>query len=124
MNIRLLPKVFPRSAEDRQAKFERSLIQREAEIGGKLFGPVPKGHKRQFFCLDEHTWIWHEEWTANGKRHSVVTRYDVRPNGVIKSQNGHVNQRLTPAEARHLYRAAELYQEQVDADYRQLLKIA
>ena len=32
---------------------ERELLQLESEIGSKLFGDVPTGHRREFFCLDE-----------------------------------------------------------------------
>ena len=39
---------------------ERELITLESEIGAELFGPVEKGRHREFFCLDEKTWIWHE----------------------------------------------------------------
>lgn len=121
----LLPKISPRSEEQRRADFERSLIRREAEIGGKLFGPVPKGRKRSFFCLDEHTWIWHEEWTVKGKRQAVTTRYDVRTNGIIKSQDGlNSNQLLSKQEARHLYQAVTLYQQRVDAEYQRMLQTA
>jgi hypothetical protein len=93
-----------------------------AKIGGELFGVVPEGHRREFFCLDERTWIWHEEWLdASGQRHIVTTRYDVRPDGVLKSQGGQTYQRLTKAEARNLYRATELYYERVKAEYSRLL---
>ena len=40
---------------------ERQLIELESEIGRELFGPIPAGHQRDFFCLDAHTWVWHEE---------------------------------------------------------------
>ncbi|MGC1177094.1 MAG: hypothetical protein WA843_03410 [Candidatus Saccharimonadales bacterium] len=122
--MKLLPKIFPRSDDDQQADLERSLIRHEAELGGKLFGPIPKGHHRQFFCLDEHTWVWHEEWTENGERKVVTTRYTVRPNGILKSQGGEAYQRLTRAEARNLSRAAELYQQQVGAEYQRMLQAA
>jgi hypothetical protein len=122
--INLIPKIFPRSDEDRQATFEKQLIQAEAKIGGKLFGPIPKGHKRQFFCLDEHTWIWHEEWTENGQIKAITTRYDVRPTGVIKSQNGQVNQRLSINEARNLSKAVNLYYKHVSANYERMLSTA
>lgn len=121
MNI--IPKVFPRTAEERQAELERRLIRNEAKMGGQLFGPVPSGHTRQFFCLDEHTWIWHEEWTANGKHHAVTTRYEVRPNGVMKIQNGRTSY-LSDDEARHLYRAAELYRKKAAADYQMKMSVA
>lgn len=121
----LLPKILPHNDEQRRADLERSLIRREAAIGGQLFGPVPKGHKRSFFCLDEHTWIWHEEWTVKGQRKAVTTRYDVRPDGVIKSQDGVAsNQLVVGNEARNLYNAVMLYQRRVDAEYQRLLQIA
>ena len=47
---------------------ERELLTLESEIGGKLFGPVPAGHRREFFCLDEKTWIWYEEWRDETKK--------------------------------------------------------
>jgi hypothetical protein len=122
--INLLPKLLPRTDEQREADFDRQLIRAEAKIGGKLFGPVPKGHDRQFFCLDEHTWIWHEEWTENGQIKAITTRYDVRPSGVIKSQNGQVNQRLSLTEARNLYVAIGLYYKHVSAQYERMLATA
>ena len=104
---------------------ERELIRREAEIGGQLFGAIPKGHRREFFCLDEHTWVWHEEWLdAAGQRHTITTRYDVRPSGVIKAQDGQGHQRLSKSEARNLYRATELYRQRVGAEYQQMLQTA
>ncbi len=38
--------------EDRDTKLYNDLIRHEAKIGGTIFGPVPKGHRREFFCLD------------------------------------------------------------------------
>lgn len=123
--MNLLPKFTPRTDEQRRADFERTLLRREAVIGGKLFGPLPKGHDRQFFCLDEHTWIWHETWKdAKGQQHGITTKYEIRPSGVIKSQDGQPYQRLSLDEARNLYRAVELYQKRVDADYLQMLQAA
>lgn len=118
MNFPLMPKILFRNEDQRRAEFERSLIREEAKIGGQLFGPVPKGHQRQFFCLDEHTWIWHEEWVQNGQRRVITTRYDVRPNGIIKSQDGQPNRLVSDDEALNLYEAAKLYQQKVHAGYK------
>ncbi len=119
----LLPKFSPRSAVQRKATLEQAMLRREAAIGGALFGPLAKGHARQFFCLDKHTWIWHETWKdKQNQQNAVTTRYVVRPNGVIKSQNGKAYQAVTLDEARNLYRAVELYQQRVDADYQQMLQ--
>ncbi len=106
--------------KDRRAKLEQDLIRREAEIGGELFGPLPAGHKRRFFCLDEYTWVWYEEWTVSGRRQSVTTRYDVRPGVIVKSQDGIGSQPLSYQEARHLRQAVQLYRERVTAEYQQL----
>jgi hypothetical protein len=121
--MNLLPKFSPRTDDQRRADTERDMLRREAVIGGKLFGPVPKDHARQFFCLDEHTWIWHESWKdAKGHKHDITTRYETRPGAVIKSQDGQPYQRLSLDEARNLYRAVELYQKRVDADYQKTLQ--
>lgn len=121
--MNFLPKIFPRTAAEQQEAIERKLIQREAEIGGRLFGPVPKGRQRQFFCLDEHTWIWYESWIENGRRKSITTRYEVRPDGVLKLQNGRY-QRVAGDEARNLYGSVNLYQQRVGAEYQRMLQAA
>lgn len=106
--------MMPTSPNERSASMYRNLIRSEAKIGGKLFGKVPKGHRREFFCLDEHTWIWYEEWVdQNGQRHVLNTQYDVRPNGVLKSQNGGHHQQLSEEEAQNLREAVVLYRDQV-----------
>lgn len=115
--MNLLPKIFPISEQQRRERAESEMLRREAEIGGQLFGPIPKGHRRSFFCLDQHTWIWHEEWLQNGQRRAITTRYEVRPNGVLKLQDGQVYQRLSKDEARNLYRAAKLYVQRMRLEY-------
>ena len=93
----------------------RDLIHNEALLGGRLFGVIKPGNRREFFCLDEHTWVWHEEWTdEKGQRHIVTTRYDVRPNGVLKAQGDHSYQYINLEEARRLYTAVDLYNKAVD----------
>ena len=124
MSMNFLPRILPRTPEENYAAIERKLIRREAKIGGKLFGPLPEGHERQFFCLDEHTWVWHEIWTdQNGESHTLTTRYEVRPEGILKVQNGSY-QRLTRNEVKNLLKAAELYQDRVFADYDRMLQRA
>lgn len=97
--------------EERKAKLYRDLLQHEAKIGGELFGPVPKGGRREFFCLDEYTWIWFEEWTDNNKqRQSRTTRYEVRPMGITKIQDGKSYQQLSDSEALRLFEAMKSYE--------------
>lgn len=93
---------------------ERQLIQAESEIGNTLFGPVGKDGRREFFCLDDHTWIWHEEWTpANGKKTFRTTRYEVRGDEVIKAQDGEKRTYVTGNELQNLMLATRLYHERV-----------
>ncbi len=103
--------------EEREAELYRNLIRHEARIGGTLFGPVPSGGRREFFCLDERTWVWHEEWVdATGQHRSKTTRYDVRPNTILKAQDGQPYQPVTLEEARHLRQAARLYNQRVQSE--------
>lgn len=105
-----------------QQNIYRNLIRSEASIGGNIFGPVSYGGRREFFCLDRHTWIWHEEWTDNsGVRQTLTTRYDVRPDGILKSQGGKGYTTVTPLEARNLISAAKEYRNRT---YRQLYHVA
>ena len=100
-----------------QAKAYSQTLHREAVIGGQLFGPIPSGHRREFFCLDERTWIWHEEWLDNlGQHRSKTTRYDVRPDGVLKAQDGQPYKLVELDEAQNLVQAARLYRDRVRSE--------
>lgn len=104
----------PKGRTDRDADLYRNLIRHEAKIGGELFGPVAEGGRREFFCLDEHTWIWHEEWVAqDGNRRYKTTRYDVRPGSILKAQDGQHYQQVTAEEAERLMHAATMYEARV-----------
>jgi len=93
----------------------RDLIRREAIIGGQLFGPVPSGHSRQFFCLDKHCWVWHEEWIdqRTGQRQTLTTRYEIRPTGILKAQGDQAYHYVEPEEQSNLLAAIKLYYTQV-----------
>jgi|SRR5579884_294145 len=119
--INFLRKIFQQSDDNLHAEDEKKLLNYEAEVGGKLFGPLPKGHKRQFFCLDENTWIWHEEWTEKDDLKAVTTRYNIRPGAVIKIQDGQPQQPVSLTEASNLLRAIQLYWRHIDKAYQQLL---
>ncbi len=109
-----LPQLPQRSPLRRRPLTEHDLIRREAAIGAQLFGPIPAGHRREFFCLDENTWIWHEEWVdLDGKRHLITTRYEIRGQQVIKAQGSMPYQVVSGAEAEHLLAAVNLYHERV-----------
>ncbi len=111
---KLLSNTRSQRHQERAAELYRSLIRREAKIGGEIFGAVSKDTKREFFCLDEHTWIWHEEWMdQNGNRRIKTTRYDVRPTGILKAQDGQHYQHVSLAEAERLLQAASVYEQRM-----------
>ena len=93
---------------------ERELINLENEIGSKLFGAVAPGHRREFFCLDDHTWIWHEEWIDESRKLQVATtRYEINEHGVLKVQEGARYSYLEGEELQNFGLAVRLYYEQV-----------
>ena len=116
---------MPQTDEQRALRVERSLIRIETKIGSQLFGEIPKGHRREFFCLDRNTWVWHEEWTDKaGKKQVITTKYNVSPRGILKSQNDLAYQSLSDQEARNFYQTTQLYGKRVAAEYSRLLRAA
>lgn len=121
----LFSNMFKQKTDQRRADLYRALIHHEAKIGGELFGPIPKNHRREFFCLDEHTWVWHEEWIDDkGNRQIMMTRYDVRPSGIVKSQGGQAYQKLTTVELKNFYRAVKMYRAKVVDEYERMMQTA
>jgi hypothetical protein len=117
--------VSSQKMEDRRTEHYRNLIRVEAKIGGQIFGEVPKDHRREFFSLDDRTLIWHEEWLdASGIRRSKTTRYDVRPDGILKAQDGQPYQRVSIEEARNLYKAATLYEKRTRTELYSFIQTA
>ena len=94
---------------------ERELINLEAEIGATLFGPIPRGHRREFFCLDANTWIWHEEWMDDASRRlqTATTRYEVQDNAILKVQEGAHYSYVEGQELENLTMAIRMYYERV-----------
>jgi hypothetical protein len=122
---KILSTILPEDQQSKGALIYRNIIRDAARMGGTLFGQLPKGARREFFCLDPHTWVWHEEWTdANNIRHTRTTRYDVRPNGIFKAQDGQPYQPLTSIEAHRLYAAASSYQRKYHDRFDPLLAAA
>jgi hypothetical protein len=118
--LNLMGQAKARKEEQRQATLNRAILHYAARLGGEIFGPLPKGVRREFFCLDKHTWVWHEEWTDKQGHHALTTRYDVRPGGVVKSQGPNSYQALSLPEAQNLYRAVELYDQHVGTQFQRL----
>ena len=97
-----------------KALTERELIEIESEVGRHIFGPIEKGHSREFFCLDEHTWVWHEEWVDDQKKkQSRTTRYEIHENGILKVRDGGHYQYLENEELQNFGLAVRMYYEQV-----------
>lgn len=118
----LLPKILPLSEEEKRAKRYRQVLRFEAKKGGELFGPLPARHRRQFFCLDDYTWVWYEEWTdAKGRPQAVTTTYNIRSDQVLKTQNNGHAQPVSGSELKNLYRAIKLYGERVPGELQKLL---
>jgi hypothetical protein len=97
-----------------RTELNRAMLRREAEIGGRLFGELKDDQSREFFCFDSHSWVWHEEWNdETGARHIQTTRYDVRADGVYKTQEGIGYKKLNENEAKNLLNAVKLYKKYI-----------
>lgn len=93
---------------------ERELLKLESEVGARLFGAIPAGHRREFFCLDNRTWIWHEEWVGDDKKLQTSTvRYEINDNGVLKVQEGARYSYLEGEELQNFGLSVRMYYEQV-----------
>lgn len=106
---------MPKNKRPARKVTERELLRLESEIGSKLFGEIPAGHRREFFCLDDTTWIWYEEWTdpQTKKLRSETTRYEVHDNGVLKVLEGARYAYIQGTELDNFVLATRLYYEQV-----------
>lgn len=123
--MNLIPGMKAQKQAQHQLDFNKALIHHEAKIGGTLFGPIPDGTRREFFCLDQYTWVWHEEWTDhNNKRQVMTTRYDIRPDGVLKSQGGQAYRKIAGIEAINFRKAVESYCSQILGEYDTMLQAA
>lgn len=93
---------------------EKDLIRAESKIGARLFGPISPNRRREFFNLDRKTWVWYEEWVdESGQRRAMTTRYEIRPSGVLKIQDGQAYHYVEGEELANLVRACGLYYQQV-----------
>lgn len=98
----------------RRFRFRRpsraELINAESRLGSMIFGPIPAGHRREFFHDRENIWIWHESWTDTERRARELTvRYEVRPSGVYKKLSAGKYFRLEGAELENFRKATRAY---------------
>ena len=107
----LLPQITP---AQRRYEVEKEYIARESLVGARILGQVPSGHQREFFCLDRHTWVWHESWTdENGKHQSFTVNYEIDPSGILKRINGGQYTLLQGEELQRFVKATQAYRQEV-----------
>lgn len=111
---RFAEKWLSQSHAKNKSALYRNLIRHEAAIGGSLFGELPEGRTREFFCMDHTTWVWQEVWYDElGNLHEQITRYQVMADKIVKSLNNQPYQTLSKQEAVRLKMAAAAYQHRV-----------
>lgn len=104
----------PKSKRTPKKLSERQLLQLESDIGRELFGPLPKGHQREFFCLDEKTYIWYESYKdSDGKDIEITTRYEIQGDQILKAQPGARYSYIEGQELENLLKAIGMYYERV-----------
>lgn len=94
---------------------ERDLLRKESAIGRQLFGTIPAGHQREFFCLDERTWIWYEFWEDPETKQpkEQTTRFEIHTNGIIKIQENQPYRVLEGQELQNFEAAVKAYHDRV-----------
>lgn len=88
---------------------EDDLINAESRLGALLFGPIPAGHRREFFRYRHNVWIYHEEWTENDKKMESTITYKVQENGVYKCPLGGEYIKIKDAELANFRKATREY---------------
>ena len=104
-------------SSDIRARVRRDLIRQEAIIGRQVFGPIPEGHKREFFRVDKGTWVWQESWIDdNRQKQQRHTKYVLRDNDIVKSVNSGSYERVSIEEAKNFEAAVHDYVKRVDKE--------
>ena len=103
----LLPKIPAKSKTER---IQREILEIEAKIGAEIFGPLEKGRKRSFFCLNRYTWVWHEQWIDHQKSvQTMMTYYHIRSTGIVKSSGNNDYKALSEKEFHNFVSAVKNY---------------
>lgn len=93
-----------------------SLIDSESKIGGQIFGHASRGVTRRFFLDDGDSWFYSEKAvdTTNGRvLYSFTIRYEILPQGVLKSVDGRGHVFITGIELAHLKQAIKVYKRRI-----------
>lgn len=86
------------------------LINAESRLGSAIFGPIPAGHRREFFHDRQNIWIWHEDWQDQAEQsHQMTVRYEVRTSGVYKKVAAGKYLRLEGDELENFRQATHAY---------------
>lgn len=86
------------------------LINAESRLGSTIFGPIPAGHRREFFHDRHGIWIWHEDWQdPTSGEHELTVRYEVRKSGVYKKISAGNYFKLEGGELENFRLAAHAY---------------
>lgn len=86
------------------------LINAESRLGSTIFGPIPAGHRREFFHDHQGIWIWHENWhDLSMNERELTVRYEVRKSGVYKKISAGNYFKLEGWELENFRRAAHAY---------------
>lgn len=107
--ITKLPKLSRRSASQAARLTEADLINAESRLGATLFGPIPAGHRREFFRYKHNIWIFHESWEENGKVVESTITYEVKENGVFKCPLGDEYKKIRGEELENFKKATRAY---------------
>ncbi|MCL1929806.1 hypothetical protein FWF93_01585 [Candidatus Saccharibacteria bacterium] len=111
--IQVIKNLTTLTKKSQLAKMTREeLITLESRIGKQLFGPIPQGRSREFYCLDAHTWVWQEQWRDGDINRKQIVRYEIRPDGIIKNVDG-IYKRVEGVELENLRAAMKVYYEEV-----------
>ncbi len=86
------------------------LINAESKLGSTIFGPIPEGHRREFFHDKQNVWIWHEDWyDGQHNPHQMTVRYEVRTSGIYKKVSAGKYFRLEGDELENFRKATRAY---------------
>lgn len=106
-----------RITEQRRQEILQDLMRRESKLAQGILGTPPKGGRRDFFCLDETSWIWYEEWTTpQGVRNAVTTKYVIRQKDILKSIDGGTYHKLSDDEMINFKKATDAYVQRAKAN--------
>lgn len=95
------------------------LIDEESLVGGKLFGRLGSGVSRRFFMDDGDSWFYSEtaiDPSTKQQLYSFTIRYQVLPQGILKSVDGRGHVFIKGIELERLLKSMELYKQRIEKE--------